>query len=115
MQPGFQIIEDRFCPCLPQRHARLGRFAPRLFFHGIEFRDPPDCFLGNGIALRCEDIDELAAHMGHAGHLISLVMPEQPIEAGVSIRVNPTFVACKMAHRMFALSINGELIPSAGR
>lgn len=59
MKPCLEIIEDRLCPCLPQRDTRAGRFSPRVFFHGIEFRDPKDRFFGNGIALGCEAIPEL--------------------------------------------------------
>jgi len=42
MSPSFQIIEDRFCT--------------RLFLHGVEFRNPPDGFFSDSIALLGKNI-----------------------------------------------------------
>jgi len=74
MSPSFQIIEDRFCK--------------RLFLHGIEFHNPPDGFFSDSIALLGKNILALGADIGHAGHLVGLVLSEQAEEAGVSIGMN---------------------------
>ncbi len=100
---------------MPQRDTRIGRFTPRILFYGIELSNPADGFFGNSVALGGEDIDKLAAHMGHAGHLIGFVLSEQAVEAGIAVGVNPAFVPCEVADGMLSLSINGELIPRAGR
>ena len=52
--------------------------------------------------------------MGHAGHLVGFTVAKQAVEAGVSIRMSPAFATCEVADRMFALAIDGELVPGAG-
>jgi hypothetical protein len=60
-------------------------------------------------------IHELAPDMGHASHLVSFVVSEQPVESGISICVNRAFVACEKSDGMLALAVDGEPIPGAGR
>ena len=68
-EPGLQIVEDRPGAVLPKLHPLIRRAASTSLLDGVQAGDPLDRLLGNDRALGLEDIDELAADMGHTGNL----------------------------------------------
>ena len=108
-------ISPRLGLLLTQGSPLLWWFSARLFFDAIKGGDPLDRLFGDGPALGLVNIDKLAANMRHAGHFISLGMPEQTIEAGVIVGMNPAFIFQQVLDWVFAFPVDRKPIPDTGR
>jgi hypothetical protein len=69
VQPALQVIEDRLGVRLPEPHPLVRRSTAPLLLDGIEPGNALNGLLGDDRALGLENIDELAANVGQAGHL----------------------------------------------
>ena len=88
-QPQLEAIEDRFGLGLPDLDPFVGRQSPGCFLDCIELGDPPDGFVGDGGPLGFVHINELAAHMGHAGDLADIAGSVDILKTGITISVHP--------------------------
>lgn len=114
MQPELQPVEDGLSLGLPQGGLILWGFPPRLLLNSVEFRDLLDGLLSNGRPSALDLVDELAAHLDHAGLFAGHALAEQTIEHDEAIGMNGASVAREMTRRVLTLSIHAELVPSAG-
>src|SRR6056297_3697002 len=99
---------------MAQGDAFFGRLVARGLLHGIEARDALDSLSGDGGPVAFEGIDELAAHVHHAGLLAGQARAKQTVEAGKPVGMHDALVALEMGRGMGALAIHAELIPGTG-
>ena len=78
---------------LPQDRVFLERLTSRFLLHAVEDGDPLDHLLGDGGPVALIDLDELAAHMDHAGLFGGFVFSEQTVEPSIAVSMHASFVS----------------------
>src|SRR5690606_7231249 len=114
-EPVFKVVEDRGGGGLAERDAALGRGAAGPLLDGIEAGDAPDCLLGDRRCLSAMDVDELAAHVGHAGDLADGAGAVEVVEAGIAVGMHEAARAGEMVLRVLSLAVAREAIPGRRR
>ena len=114
MEPPFQVVEDGFGSGLPGLHPLVGRLAPDVLFHAIEFGDAFYGLLSNGRSLGFVNIDELTPDMGHASDFGNFACTVKIIEPGIAVGMHEAFVGCQMFPWSNTLPVRREPIPRGG-